>query len=54
MTSYSTTKKFDKEFEKLDSFHQQLVLKKMQKVVEMPQLGKPLHRPMQNLRSERI
>ena len=54
MTSFSTTPIYDKQFDKLDKWQQKMILKKMDKVVEMPALGKPMHKPMQNRFSERI
>ena len=54
MTSFSTTPVYDKQFDKLDKKQQQIVLKKMQKVVEHPELGKPLRAPLQNRKSERV
>lgn len=54
MTSFSTTQIYEKQFEKLDKRQQLIVSKKMQKVVNQPELGKPLSAPMQNRRSERV
>ncbi len=54
MTSFSTTLAYDKQFEKLDKRQQRVVMKKMQKVVSQPGLGKPLRAPMQHRKSERI
>lgn len=54
MTSFSTTPTYDKQFGKLDKRQQQIVLKKMHKIVNQPELGKPLHAPFQNRRSERV
>jgi len=54
MTSFSTTPVYDKQFDKLDKRQQKLILKKMDKVIEQPNLGKPMHKPMQNRRSERV
>ena len=54
MTSFSITPTFEKQFDKMDKRLQQLVLKKMDKVVRQPELGKPLHKPMQNRFGERV
>ena len=54
MTSFSTTPVYDKQFDKLDKREQKIVLKKMDKVVEQPTLGKPMHKPLQNRKSERV
>ncbi|MDO8537947.1 MAG: type II toxin-antitoxin system RelE/ParE family toxin [archaeon] len=45
---------FKKEFKKLDKHQQELVKKKMEKIIAQPELGKPLHAPLQNFKSERI
>ncbi|PIN84766.1 MAG: hypothetical protein COV47_05695 [Candidatus Diapherotrites archaeon CG11_big_fil_rev_8_21_14_0_20_37_9] len=54
MTSFSTTHKWDKKFVKLDLRTKKVVLKKIDKIVENPLLGKPLHKPLQNRYSERV
>ncbi|MBS3061957.1 MAG: type II toxin-antitoxin system RelE/ParE family toxin [Candidatus Diapherotrites archaeon] len=46
--------RFKKEYKKLDGRQQQLVKKKIDKIVENPEVGKPLHAPLQNFKSERI
>lgn len=46
--------RFKKEFKKLDKRQKALVKKKMLKIIEKPELGKPLHAPLQNFKSERI
>ncbi|MDO8537743.1 MAG: hypothetical protein Q7S21_02560 [archaeon] len=48
------TDRFKKEFKKLDQHKQTLVKKKMEKIIMQPELGKPLHAPLQNFKSERI
>lgn len=54
MRSFLTTPIFDKTLSKLDSAIQKQILKKMQKIVEMPELGKPLHASLANHFSERV
>lgn len=39
---------------KLDKHKKGILLKRIEKILENPQLGKPLHAPLQNYRSERI
>jgi len=51
--TYFRTERFKKDYSKLDSFHQELVKKKMHKIAENPDFGKPLHKPLQNFKSER-
>jgi mRNA-degrading endonuclease RelE of RelBE toxin-antitoxin system len=51
---YFRTERFKKEYQKLDKRQQEIVKKKMQKILENPELGKPLHVPLQNFKSERI
>lgn len=46
--------RFKKEYGKLDAWQQKLVAKKMAKIISQPELGKPLHAPLQNFWSERI
>lgn len=53
MSRFSTSDEFDGAFKKLDRHQQELVLKKMEKVIANPELGKPLHKPMQHYLSER-
>ena len=48
------SERFKKEYKKLDARQQSIVKKKMQKIIERPELGKPLHAPLQNFKSERI
>lgn len=48
------TDRFKKEYKKLDSSMQVMVDKKIIKISEQPQLGKPLHAPLQNHSSERV
>ncbi|MFH1255814.1 MAG: type II toxin-antitoxin system RelE/ParE family toxin [Candidatus Diapherotrites archaeon] len=52
LSSYSG--KFKKAYKKLDSRLQELVKKKIIKIAENPEAGKPLHYPLQNFKSERI
>ena len=52
--SYFFSDGFEKQYKKLDSWHQELVKKKIQKITENPELGKPLHKPLQNYKSERV
>ena len=51
--SYTYSKKFKREFKKLDRNTQNLVKKKLLKIIKNPRLGKPLHKPLQNFHSER-
>ncbi len=51
---YSYSKKFRKAYNKLDERTKGLVGKKIAKIGESPELGKPLHKPLQKFRSERI
>ena len=51
---YSYSKKFRKAYEKLDDRTKELVKKRIEKICSSPELGKPLHKPLQNFRSERI
>ena len=48
------SERFKKEYKKLDSRQQIIVQKKIAKIIEQPELGKPLHAPLQNFKSERI
>lgn len=48
------TPDFDKALQKLDNALRKLVLKRIQKILEKPELGKPLHAPMQGYFSERV
>lgn len=52
--SFFYSERFKKEFKKLDKHQQTLVKKKIEKIVAQPELGKPLHAPLQNFKSERI
>ena len=52
--NYFRSDRFKKEYQKLDRRQQELVDKKIQKIVKAPLSGKPLHAPLQNYRSERI
>ncbi len=52
--TYSYSSKFKKQFKKLDERTRELVKKKLQKIIDSPQLGKPLHKPLQNFKSERL
>lgn len=54
MHSFSTTPTFDKQLSKMDPEIQRRILKRMQKIIDKPELGKPLHAPLQNHFSERI
>ncbi|MCR4335308.1 MAG: hypothetical protein NUV57_02105 [archaeon] len=51
---YFRSDRFKKEYKKLDGHQQELVDKKLLKIIENPLLGKPLHAPLQNYKSERI
>ena len=42
------------EMKKLDRRQRQLVYKRIGKILEMPELGKPLHAPLNNYKSERM
>ncbi len=50
----ASRKNKNKEYKKLDRRQQELVDKKILTIVEKPLLGKPLHAPLQNYKSERI
>ncbi len=50
----STKPVFDKQLSKLDPQTRDVILKRMQKIIENPELGKPLHAPQQNHFSERV
>ncbi|MFH1750564.1 MAG: type II toxin-antitoxin system RelE/ParE family toxin [Candidatus Micrarchaeota archaeon] len=54
MRPFALTSEFENSLKKLDKNQQRLILKRMDKILEMPDLGKPLHAPMQNYRSERV
>lgn len=54
MHPFVLTKEFENSLKKLDKNQQRLILRRMDKILQMPELGKPLHAPMQNYRSERI
>lgn len=54
MFEYASTDRFKKDYRKLDPRQKEIVKKKMRKIVENPDFGKPLHSPLQNFRSERI
>lgn len=54
MRSFTTTPTFDKFLEKLDVSAKKQILKRMQKIVQMPELGKPLHASLANHFSERV
>jgi mRNA-degrading endonuclease RelE of RelBE toxin-antitoxin system len=54
MRSFSTTTAFDNQLKKLDSSIKSKIIKRMQKVIEKLELGKPLHAPLVNHFSERI
>ena len=45
---------FREALEKLDGHHQEVVLKRIDKIRLMPELGKPLHAPLTNHFSERV
>lgn len=51
---YFRSERFKKEYKKLDRRQQELIDKKIQKIIELPGLGKPLRAPLQNFKSERI
>ncbi len=48
------TNGFRNSLDKIDRFHLGLVFKRIEKILEFPELGKPLHAPMHGFRSERI
>lgn len=54
MHSYFFSERFKKEYQKLDPHMRDLVKKKILKIAENPDFGKPLHSPLQNYRSERV
>ena len=51
---YFRSERFKKEYKKLDPHQQILVKKKIDKIVENPEIGKPLRSPLQNFKSERV
>ncbi len=51
---FFTTPQFEKQLNKYDKRLKRIVIKKMEKIIEKPLLGKPLHKPLQNYRSERV
>ena len=54
MFEYFYSVRFKKQYKKLDSRQQELVKKKILKIAENPELGKPLHAPLQHFKSERV
>lgn len=56
MPSYQSafTTKFLAQLKKLDRHQKELVFKRIAKVLQNPQLGKPLHAPLANYLSERL
>ncbi len=54
MRTFSTTTAFDKQLKKLDSSAKSKIIKRMQKIIGNPELGKPLHAPLTNHFSERL
>lgn len=52
--NYFRSDRFKKEYNRLDWQQKKLVAKKMTKIIQQPQLGKPLRAPLQNFKSERI
>ncbi len=51
---YFYSAKFEKQYKKLDQRTRELIKKKILKIVKNPELGKPLHKPLQSFRSERV
>ncbi len=47
------SERFKKGYKKLDHRQQELIDKKIQKIIELPELGKPLRAPLSNFKSER-
>ncbi len=54
MFDYFYSDRFKKQYKKLDPRQQELVKKKILKIAENPDLGKPLHAPLQHYKSERV
>ena len=56
MPTYSAgySGKFLAQLKKLDRHQKELVFKRIEKVLQNPQLGKPLHAPLANYLSERL
>jgi mRNA-degrading endonuclease RelE of RelBE toxin-antitoxin system len=56
MGDYSAAfaEKFLDDVKKLDRHERELVFKRIQKILENPYSGKPLHSPLSNYRSERL
>ena len=55
-TAFSSTftDKFLEQLKKLERHKREMVFKKIQKILEHPELGKPLHAPLGGYRSERL
>ena len=53
MQPFCLSADFERALKKLDKRQKEIILKKMQKIIENPEFGKPLHKPMQNYKSER-
>jgi len=54
---YKTTKSFDRDFKKLtkkDKVFRDKVLKKIEKICESPECGKPLSNVLKNIRREHV
>ncbi len=51
---YAYSDKFKEQYKKLDKRQKSLVKKKIKKISENPNQGKPLHAPLQNYKSERV
>lgn len=52
--SFSYSDEFRKQYRKLDKGQRELIKKRIRKIAENPELGKPLHAPLQNYLSERV
>ncbi len=48
------TDKLLRQIKKLDKHQRELIYKRIQKILENPQLGKPLHAPLHDYKSERL
>ena len=46
--------RFLQDVKKLDKHQRELVFKRIQKILANPQLGKPLHAPLHDYKSERL
>ena len=48
------SEKFLDQVKKLDRHRKELIYKRIEKILAMPELGKPLHSPLSDYKSERL